>query len=100
MNRARSDRTLGSMDETTHKRLKTVDKTEQGPGAEVNSVWTQTTYRVFCSGIECIVATVILIVTNLFLPRDMITSENNDFDWQITSRTVGKSRLHHQRLST
>lgn len=46
MNRARSDRTLGSMDETTHKRLKTVDKTEQEPGAEVNSV-IQTTYRVF-----------------------------------------------------
>lgn len=39
MNRARSDRTLGSMDETTHKRLKTVDKTEQEPGAEVNSVF-------------------------------------------------------------
>ena len=38
MNRARSDRTLGSMDETTHKRLKTVDKTMQEPGAEVNSV--------------------------------------------------------------
>ena len=53
MNRARSDRTLGSMDETTHKRLKTVDKTEQEPGAEVNSV-IQTTNRVFCSAIECI----------------------------------------------
>ena len=35
MNRARSDRTLGSMDETTHKRLKTVDKTEADSGAEV-----------------------------------------------------------------
>ena len=53
MNRARSDRTLGSMDETTHKRLKTVDKTEQEPGAEVNTV-IRTTYRVFCSVIECI----------------------------------------------
>ena len=53
MNRARSDRTLGSMDETTHKRLKTVDKTEQEPGAEVNSV-IQTTNLVFCSAMECI----------------------------------------------
>ena len=35
MNRARSDRTLGSMDETTHKRLKTVDKTEMEPESEV-----------------------------------------------------------------
>jgi len=35
MNRARSDRTLGSMDETTHKRLKTVDKTEMEREAEV-----------------------------------------------------------------
>lgn len=38
MNRARSDRTLGSMDEMTHKRLKTVDKTEQESGGEVSSV--------------------------------------------------------------
>lgn len=37
MNRARSDRTLGSMDEITHKRLKTVDNTEQESGSEVSS---------------------------------------------------------------
>ena len=36
MNLARSDRALGSMDETTHKRLKTVDETELEPGAEVD----------------------------------------------------------------
>jgi len=47
MNRARSDRTLGSMDETTHKRLKTVDKTEQGPGAEVDSVFGYKQHVVF-----------------------------------------------------
>ena len=35
MNRARSDRRLGSMDETTHKRLKTVDTTQQETGTEV-----------------------------------------------------------------
>lgn len=35
MNRARSDRALGSMDETTHKRLKTVDDTETDSNAEV-----------------------------------------------------------------
>ena len=35
MNRARSDRRLGSMDETTHKRLKTVDTTQQESGTEV-----------------------------------------------------------------
>ena len=37
MNRARSDRALGSMDETTHKRLKTVDDTEADSEAEVLS---------------------------------------------------------------
>lgn len=36
MNLARSDRALGSMDETTHKKLKTVDETELEPGAEVD----------------------------------------------------------------
>ena len=35
MNRARSDRRLGSMDETTHKRLKTVDTTQQESETEV-----------------------------------------------------------------
>lgn len=36
MNLARSDRALGSMDEITHKRLKTVDETVLEPGAEVD----------------------------------------------------------------
>lgn len=37
------------MDETTHKRLKTVDKTEEEPGAEVNSVFGYQQYTVVVS---------------------------------------------------
>ncbi|PFX16223.1 Midasin [Stylophora pistillata] len=45
MNRARSDRALGSMDETTHKRLKTVDETELEPGAEANETKSQDLFQ-------------------------------------------------------
>lgn len=69
MNRARSDRTLGSMDETTHKRLKTVDKTEQRPGAEVDSVFGYKQHVVFfVQQLNVSLQLVISIVTKLFLP--------------------------------
>lgn len=38
MNRSRSDRSLGSMDERTHKRLKTVDETELESEKQVGKV--------------------------------------------------------------
>ncbi|XP_074625737.1 midasin-like [Acropora palmata] len=45
MNRARSDRALGSMDETTHKRLKTVDDSETVSNAEANEAKRQDLFQ-------------------------------------------------------
>ncbi|XP_015771488.1 PREDICTED: midasin-like [Acropora digitifera] len=45
MNRARSDRALGSMDETTHKRLKTVDDAETNSNAEANEAKRQDLFQ-------------------------------------------------------
>ena len=47
MNRARSDRSLGAMEERTHKRLKTVGESEQETGAQVSDVLLQPFLEMF-----------------------------------------------------